>query len=185
MRASLPQLEGSFVVGGLAAPVTVERDALGVPTIRGANRADVSRALGWLHAQDRFFQMDLLRRRGAGELSELFGAVAVDLDKSARLHGFRRTAARVVAAADPAERALLAAYTAGVNAGLAALGQVPWEYLVLRTPPQPWREEDSVLCVYAMWFDLQDSRGSFELNRDALRVALGSATMDFLAPRGN
>src|SRR5882757_11150326 len=128
MRASLPQLEGSFVVGGLAAPVTVERDVLGVPTIRGANRADVSRALGWLHAQDRFFQMDLLRRRGAGELAELFGKAALPLDRATRLHGFRTLAPKVLEHLAPEERAQIEAYTAGVNAGLAALREKPFEY---------------------------------------------------------
>jgi penicillin amidase len=185
LRRSLPPLDGERAVAGLWAPVKIERDAAGVPTLTGTTRIDVARATGYLHAQDRFFQMDLLRRRGAGELAELFGSVAVELDRGARLHGFRRTAAQVVASAEPAERAVLQAYTAGVNAGLASLGNVPWEYLVLRATPQPWREEDSLLCAYAMWFDLQDSQGSFELNRDALRSALGTTAMDFLAPRGN
>ncbi|MBI2813533.1 MAG: penicillin acylase family protein [Opitutae bacterium] len=185
MRASLPPLDGERSIAGLSAPVKIERDTLGMPAITGATRADVARATGFLHAQERYFQMDLLRRRGAGELSELFGAAAVELDKSARLHGFRRLAAQVVAQAEPAERAVLAAYTAGVNAGLAALGNTPWEYLVIRTRPAPWREEDSVLCIYAMWFDLQDYKGAFDLNRDALRTALGAAGLEFLAPRGN
>lgn len=132
MRGSLPALDGDRPVAGLSAPVKIERDALGVPTITGATRADVARATGFLHAQDRYFQMDLLRRRGAGELSELFGAAAVELDKSARLHGFRRLATQVIAQAEPAERIALTAYTAGVNAGLAALGNIPWEYLVIR-----------------------------------------------------
>jgi penicillin amidase len=135
LRGSLPILEGVLPVAGLSAPVQIARDALGVPTIAGATRIDVARATGFLHAQDRFFQMDLLRRRGAGELSELFGAATVELDKSARLHGFRRLAAQVIAQAAPAELAVLSAYTAGVNAGLAALPKTPWEYLVLRTPP--------------------------------------------------
>ncbi len=185
MRGSLPPLDGERTVAGLSAAVKIERDALGTPTITGASRADVASATGFLHAQDRYFQMDLLRRRGAGELSELFGAAAVELDKSARLHGFRRLASEVIAQAEPAERAVLTAYTAGVNAGLAALGNLPWEYLVIRTPPAPWREEDSLLCAYAMWFDLQDYKGAFDLNRDALRTALGSAGLEFLAPRGN
>ena len=175
MRGSLAQLDGERALAGLGAPVKVERDALGVPTITGASRNDVARATGFVHAQDRFFQMDLLRRRGAGELSELFGSAALELDKSARLHGFRALARKVVAQATPAEQAMLAAYTAGVNAGLAALPKTPWEYLVIRTTPQPWREEDSVLCVYAMWFDLQDSKGTFELNRDALRRSVGQS----------
>ena len=185
MRGSLPALDGDRPVAGLSAPVKIERDALGVPTITGATRADVARATGFLHAQDRYFQMDLLRRRGAGELSELFGAAAVELDKSARLHGFRRLATQVIAQAEPAERIALTAYTAGVNAGLAALGNIPWEYLVIRTRPAPWREEDTLLCIYAMWFDLQDYKGTFELNRDALRTALGPAGLEFLAPPGN
>lgn len=185
MRGSLAQLDGDRALPGLSTPVKVERDALGTPTISGATRADVARATGFVHAQDRFFQMDLLRRRGAGELAELFGAEAIDLDKAARLHGFRRLAGQILGKLSPPERELLAAYTAGVNAGLASLGNTPWEYLVLRIPPQPWREEDSLLCVYAMWFDLQDSTGSFEFNRDAVRQSLGQATLDFLAPRGN
>lgn len=185
MRGSLAQLDGERAVAGLTAPVKIARDALGVPTITGATRPDVARALGFLHAQDRFFQMDLLRRSGAGELAEIFGAMAVPLDQTHRLHGFRRTAGQVVAALSPAERAVLDAYTAGVNAGLAALPNIPWEYLVLRTAPQPWRAEDSLLCIYAMWFDLQDSAGAFELNRDALRQALGQSALEFLAPHGN
>ena len=74
MRGSLAQLDGERAVAGLSAPVKIERDALGVPTITGTTRPDVARALGFLHAQDRFFQMDLLRRSGAGELAEVFGA---------------------------------------------------------------------------------------------------------------
>jgi penicillin amidase len=185
MRGSLPPLDGERPVAGLSAPVKIERDALGVPTISGSTRADVARTMGFLHAQDRYFQMDLMRRRGAGELSELFGPAAIELDKGARLHGFRRLATQVVAQAEPAERTVLTAYTAGVNAGLAALGNIPWEYLVVRTRPAPWHEEDTVLCIYAMWFDLQDHKGTFDLNRDALRTALGSAGLEFLAPRGN
>ena len=184
MRGSLAQLDGERALAGLAATVKIERDALGTPTITGMTRIDVARASGFVHAQDRFFQMDLLRRRGAGELAELFGPAALGLDKSARLHGFRRLASKVLAQLGAPERELLRSYTEGVNAGLGSLGKIPWEYLVLRTTPRTWSEEDSLLCVYAMWFDLQDSTGSFELNRDAVRQSLGLATLDFLAPRG-
>lgn len=184
MRGSLPQLDGEHAVPGLSASVTITRDALGTPTLTGAIRTDVARATGFVHAQDRFFQMDLLRRRGAGELAEIFGMAALDLDKTARLHGFRRLAGQVLEKLSAPERELLEAYTAGVNAGLAALGKTPWEYLLLRVPPRRWREEDSLLCVYAMWFDLQDSSGSFELNRDAVRQSMGAATLEFFAPRG-
>ncbi|WP_438480791.1 penicillin acylase family protein [Oleiharenicola lentus] len=184
VRGSLPQIDGSRVLADVSAPVTIARDALGVPTIIGETRADVARATGFVHAQDRFFQMDLLRRRAAGELSELFGRMALEVDQSARLHGFRRLAKKVIEQATPTEREILKAYVDGVNAGLDSLGKKPWEYLALRLDPQPWAEEDSILCIYAMWFDLQDHHAKFELNRDALRRALGQSAVDFLAPAG-
>src|SRR6266545_481854 len=135
VRASLPRLDGELKLAGLSAPVTVERDALGVPTIRAATRVDAARALGFLHGQDRFFQMDLLRRNAAGELAALFGSAALDVDKQNRVHRFRHIAGSVLARATPEERAVFTAYAAGVNAGLAALGAKPWEYLVLRNEP--------------------------------------------------
>lgn len=182
MRASLPQLDGSAALAGLGAPVTVTRDALGVPAIKAATRGDVARALGYLHAQDRFFQMDLLRRRGAGELAELFGKVALPLDKSTRRHGFRALAQKVYASLRPAEQNLLNSYTAGVNAGLAALPKKPFEYLVLRQEPTPWRPEDSLLIIYAMTLDLQDSAGNYELSLATVRDQLGTAGVAFFAP---
>src|SRR5271165_127023 len=90
LRASLPQLEGERELPGATAPIVIERDALGIPTLRAGSRADVARGLGFLHAQDRFFQMDLARRRAAGELSELFGPATVAIDTRTRLLGLRR-----------------------------------------------------------------------------------------------
>ena len=86
LRASLPSLQGELPLAGLGAPVSVLRDARGVPVVIAADRADLSRALGFLHAQERYFQMDLLRRRAAGELSALLGARTLDVDRAARLH---------------------------------------------------------------------------------------------------
>src|SRR5262245_34051069 len=102
LHASLPALDGARPLPGLSAPVKVERDALGVPTLTGASRLDVARATGFVHAQDRFFQMDLLRRSAAGELAELFGPGAVSIDQRRRLHGFRQLAGRVLAQFTPA-----------------------------------------------------------------------------------
>lgn len=184
IRASLPPLDGTIPVAGLGAAVKIERDALGIPTITGATRLDVARATGFVHAQDRFFQMDLSRRSGAGEIAELFGPAAVDFDRGRRVHGFRRLAGQVFAGLPAGQRALLEAYAAGVNAGLAALRRAPWEYAVLRTTPQPWRAEDSLLVVYAMWLDLQDTSGGGELSRQALRDALGADALAFFAPPG-
>ena len=182
MRASLPILDGSVALRGLSAPVRVTRDSLGVPTVEGASRADVARATGWIHAQDRFFQMDCLRRRGAGELSELFGKVAISADREARMHGFRKVAAESLAREAPERRALLAAYAEGVNAGLAALHAKPWEYVVLRSDPRPWLPEDSVLLFFAMTLDLQDPTARFGRTLAAIRDQLGAASLAFFAP---
>lgn len=182
--ASLPALDGERRVPGLAGPVTVERDALGVPTIRAASRLDAIRTLGFLHAQDRLFQMDLLRRASAGELSALLGPSTVETDRELRVHRLRRTAERAVGQAPPGERAALAAYCQGVNAGMAALGAPPWEYLVLRQPPRPWRETDTVLVLLSMFLTLQDSDGAAEGRQGLIHDLLPAEMEAFLGPRG-
>jgi penicillin amidase len=184
LEASLPQLDGERRLAGLAAPVSIERDDLGVPTIRAGSRLDAVRALGFLHAQDRFFQMDLLRRQAAGELAQLVGFGAVRLDKGHRLHRFRAVARQVVARAKPEDRALLEAYAAGVNAGLAALGDKPFEYVALIAKPAPWKPEDSILAVHAMFLELNDGTGSRESELGELQRMVPPAMFDFLAPRG-
>lgn len=185
IRASLPQLDGAHALAGLGAPVTVARDSLGVPTIEGKTRIDVARATGFVHAQDRFFQMDLLRRMGAGELSEIFGPATLEIDRARRLHEFRRTAVKVLAALPADQRALLDAYTAGVNAALTTSPRIPWEYVVLRTDPAPWRAEDSLLVIYALWFDLQDPTARYEQSVRALRLSVGQTGLEFFAPPGD
>lgn len=182
LRASLPELDGRQSLAGLSAPVTITRDARGIPTVRGATRTDVARALGFLHAQDRFFQMDLLRRRPAGELAALFGQAALPLDRSTRPHRFRALAQKVLADLPADDRALLAAYAAGANAGLAALGAKPFEYYVLRATPEPWRPEDSVLISYAMTLDLQDATNNYEHSLAVLRDQLGNEAVAFFSP---
>jgi penicillin amidase len=182
MSACLPILDGTPSLRGLSSPVKVTRDALGVPTVDGSSRADVARATGWLHAQDRFFQMDLLRRRGAGELSELFGKAALSADREARMHRFRLMARDVLARESAERRALFTAYAEGVNAGLAALGSKPWEYVVLRSDPRPWLPEDSVLIFFAMTLDLQDPTARFGRTLAAIRDELGPASLAFFAP---
>jgi penicillin amidase len=184
MEASLPQLAGEAALAELAAAVEVERDALGVPTIRAASREDAARALGFLHAQDRFFQMDLLRRSAAGELAEVVGSAVVESDREIRLHRFRHVAGQVVAQATPQERVFLQAYTEGVNAGLSALGGKPFEYILLGVEPAPWRPEDTILAVFAMFIDLQDEDGSRESELGFLHDTLPREMFDFLSPPG-
>lgn len=179
---SVPQLEGEVAMAGLSAPVTVTRDAMGTPTITGATRADVAQALGWLHAQDRFFRMDMQRRLAAGELSALMGDTTADIDRSIRVHRFRARAVAMVAALPPAERAVLDAYVAGVNQGLQKLEAAPFEYLLLRARPQPWTAEDTVLSVFAMYINLQPVVPRRELDLARAQKALGREMAAFLYP---
>jgi penicillin G amidase len=184
LRASLAQLDGDRQVTGLKGPVTVTRDALGIPTIRGGDREDVARATGFLHAQERFFQMDLARRRAAGELAALVGPRALALDREIRIHRFRPEARRAVALMSHSDRAILEAYSSGVNSGLDALGASPFEYRVLRHDPAPWRPEDSLLVVLSMFITLQDTDGSYESTLATMSEVLPKEVFDFLAPRG-
>ena len=94
VRGSLPRLNGKVELADLSGPVTVTRDARGMPDIRATNRRDAARALGFLHAQDRFFQMDLQRRGAAGELAALLGPALVDTDRDTRRHRFRMRPSR-------------------------------------------------------------------------------------------
>ncbi len=184
LRGGAPRLDGSVKLGGLSAPVTVTRDALGVPTITAADHADAARALGFLHAQDRFFQMDLMRRLAAGELSALVGAAAVEFDEQHRLFRLRETAKQVLARATPAQRSVLQAYAAGVNAGLKALGTWPFEYGLLMQKPQPWQPEDSVLVIYAMYFDLQGGQARHESDLALMHSLLPPPLYRFLSAPG-
>lgn len=92
LQGSLPQYEGTVGLTGLSMPVEVERDAQGSVTLRAQNRVDLARALGFVHAQERFFEMDLMRRSAAGELAELFGEAALPADRQARGHRMRARA---------------------------------------------------------------------------------------------
>ncbi|MGB9429372.1 MAG: penicillin acylase family protein [Gammaproteobacteria bacterium] len=184
VRGSAPQLDGTVKLAGLAAPVTVTRDALGVPTITAQNQGDMARVLGFLHAQDRFFQMDLMRRLAAGELSALVGPAAVKVDEQHRLFRLRVVAQEVMAQATPGQRALINAYTAGVNAGLAALKTRPFEYGILRQRPQPWRPEDSVLVIFAMYFNLQDAYDRRASDLALMRDVMPKSLFDFLNAEG-
>jgi penicillin amidase len=179
---SVPRLEGEVALAGLSAPVSVARDAMGTPTITGATRADVAHALGYLHAQDRFFRMDAQRRLAAGELAALIGESMAGMDRSTRVHRFRARAAAIVATLPPPERAVLDAYVAGVNQGLADLKAVPFEYLLLRGERLPWRPEDTVLTVFAMYINLQPVTPQRELDHARAARMLGAEMADFLYP---
>lgn len=182
IRASLPQLDGKAAIPGLTAEVNVTRDSLGVPTIHANTRTDVARALGFLHAQDRYFQMDVWRRAAAGELSAVFGPKTLAHDTAMRRHGFHQIALAAMAKLPPDQRGILDAYTEGVNAGLAALPEKPFEYIVVRATPVPWHPEDTMLVGYAMLCDLQDDTNRYERTLMAIRDTYGAAGLEFFAP---
>ena len=184
LRASLPGLDGEIAIAGIGDTVTIERDVDGIPVITASNRSDLAFGTGFAHGQDRFFQMDLIRRQAAGELSELVGAAAIDVDKRYRFHRFRTRAQTVYEAATDAERQLMEAYAAGVNAGLASLEARPFEYFVLGSGPQPWTAQDSLLAVYAMYMQLNDARASKETRRGLAHRVLPAEVYAWMYPQG-
>ncbi len=182
LRSSLPQTAGRLVLAGPQAEIRIERDAAGVPAILAASDADAAFGLGFVHAQDRLFQMELMRRYGAGRLAEIFGPQALAVDKEMRVLGLYRAAAAEIAFLSPAVNRAFAAYAAGVNAFLAARrGALPPEFLLLRFAPEPWREADSL--VWGKLMDLQ-LEGNFrgELLRARLARTISAADLAFLYP---
>ncbi|MDJ0907751.1 MAG: penicillin acylase family protein [Woeseiaceae bacterium] len=184
VRASLPTLDGTIDADGLEGVATIARDDSGIPVITAGSREDLAYATGFAHGQDRYFQMDLIRRRAAGELSELFGDAALDADRSLRWHRFRPLAREILAEQDDADRRVIERYADGVNAGLASLGARPFEYLVLRQTPEPWLPEDSVLVVQAMFMTLNDSRARKDVRRGYAQRVLSDRVYEWMYPEG-
>ncbi len=143
-RARLPQIEGTITLNGLSAPVEILRDRWGIPHIYAQNRADLFFAQGFVHAQDRLFQMDLNRRTAQGTLSEVFGEIALDTDRAIRTFGFNRLGRIDFERAAPEVRDALTAYAAGVNACITHPNtKLPVEFTLLGHKPAPWQPEES------------------------------------------
>ena len=184
MRASLASLDGDIAAAGFKSPVTVSRDSLGTVSISAHDALDAMRALGYIHAQERFFEMDLARRSASGELSALLGDATIKIDKDKRPHRLRARMTAQWQLLSVEDRAWLTVYTEGVNAGLSALAARPWQYLFLRATPEPWREVDSMLVISEMYFMLQ-ARGFEERFSEAmLRRQIGDRLFDWLKPSG-
>mgnify|MGYP001408568261 CR=1 FL=1 len=180
--SSLPQVDGRLTVRGLAAAVQIARDADGVPLISGADDADVAFGLGFVHAQDRLFQMELQRRYGAGRLAEIFGDQAVPIDRQMRVLGLYRAAETAVGQLSAPVRRVLEAYSAGVNAFLAARrGALPPEFLLLRFRPEPWRPADTLVWGKLMDLELAGNYRA-ELLRARLARTVSAEDLAFLYP---
>lgn len=181
LRWSLPQTSGQITLGGLQAPVEVLRDAAGVPHIYADNVHDLFMAQGYMHAQDRFYQMDVWRHTTSGRLSEMFGKATLEDDRFLRTMGWHRVAEQEYAQLDADTRAALDAYTEGVNAYLN--GRAPMAvhnaYAVLAltgySPAalEPWTAADSLAWAKAMSWDL-GSNARDELQRVRLARAIGA-----------
>lgn len=172
--AAMPKLDGTVVVTGLKAPVSVVRDAHGVPSITAQTLDDLFFAQGYVTAQDRLWQMDMTRRYAAGELAAALGPDYVKTDREQRLLGLRDVARRSLAQATEEQRAQLEAYARGVNAYIAEHQHgLPLEMRVLRYFPRTWTAEDSVLVGVAMAEMLNHGTYLDDLNREKILARLG------------
>src|SRR5689334_13237046 len=150
LRQSLPVIDGQLRARGLRAPVRVVRDKEGVPHIFATDARDGWFAMGYVHAQDRLWQMEFQRRVGEGRLSEFLGEKAFDTDVLFRTLDIAGTAHRIYAKLDPDTRANLEAYAAGVNAEIASGRMLPVEFLAFHIHPEAWKPEDSVAWLLVM-----------------------------------
>jgi len=169
----LPQLDGSISLPGLQKEVTVERDNWGVPHIRAASLVDAVEAQGYVMAQDRLWQLDLMRRASRGQLSEIVGPLGLKSDKQFRTFGFSRAAERDYAAMDKDSRALMEAYARGVNVFIEKhQNNLPLEFSLLKYKPQPWQPTDSLVIAGYMYQTLTDT-WERELDRAKVEARVG------------
>ncbi len=161
----LPQLDGSISLPGLQQEVTVDRDRWGVPHIRAASVEDLAEAQGYVMAQDRLWQMDLVRRAARGQLSEILGPRTLAIDKEFRILGLGRAADRDATLLEPEARKIIEAYARGVNQFIERhQNNLPLEFSLLRYKPLPWHPPDTLAISGYMYRTLTDTRAR-ELNR--------------------
>jgi penicillin amidase len=182
LRQSLPQTKGELQLSGLGAAVEVLRDRHGVPHIFAASLEDAHFALGFVHAQDRLWQMEMNRRIGSGRLAEVLGPNALDADRFMRTLGLRRVAEENLRSYDAETRRLLDAYAAGVNAFLGSDPVLPPEFWLLRITPEPWSALDSIVWTKVMAWDLGGNWRSELLRMRLSRTLALERIQEFLPP---
>jgi len=186
LRLSLPKHRGAMRMAGIDWPVSIRRDARGVPYINAETRNDLFFAIGFTQAQDRMWQMDLMRRAASGTLAELFGAQALPADRFMRRVGLYRTTQEQYRGIGAQIRKDLTSYTAGVNAYRATLSwwkwwRIPVEYLLLRTLPKTWKPQDSAVIAKFLGFVLSPNWDT-QIVRTWLAQQLGAEETAFLEP---
>ncbi|WGS87257.1 penicillin acylase family protein [Methylomonas sp. UP202] len=182
LARSLPDLDGERRLPGLVAPASIVTDRHGIPLISADSRVDAARVLGYLTARDRLFQMDLMRRKNAGLLAEIFGGMALPSDIQARTYGFSDLAWRVLTKLPQAHRDYLEAYADGVNSYLAQNPVLPFEFDVLSYRPEPWKPEHSLLIVLGMFENLTAWVESGERMLSVMAQTLPVDVVEFLTP---
>ena len=182
LRTSLPKTEGTITLAGLSAPVEILRDEYAIPHIFAQTPADGYFGLGFVHAQDRLFQMELMRRLGGGRLSEAIGPVGLDSDRFMRVLGLYRLAEQGLAKLSAETRDAFDAYAAGVNAFIASHDSAwPPEFYMLGIRPEPWKAADSAVWGRLMGMQLSGNWGT-ELFRSRLMRRLTPEQIDALWP---
>ena len=173
-RSALPQLDGEISISGLSAPVKVTRDAHGVPAIEAANPDDLFFAQGYVTAQDRLWQMDVMRRFGSGQLSEILGPALLKVDREQRILGLRSAARKTLLIASARDAAYFQAYARGVNAFIQSRQKnLPIEFRILGYRPKPWQPEDSIVIANQMVKDLNFYTFQDALDREKILAKLG------------
>jgi len=173
-RSALPQLDGRLQVKGLSAAVKVTRDSHGVPAIEAATLEDLFLVQGYVTAQDRLWQMDVMRRFAAGELSEILGEDTLKIDREHRILGLRAAARKSLQMASPRDHSYFEAYARGVNAFIETHGSgLPIEFRILNYRPKPWQPEDSIVIANQMVKDLNYFSFGDMLVREKILAKLG------------
>lgn len=183
LRRPLPRTSGTLPLPGLSAPVQVIRDRWGVPHIYAASTEDLFMAQGYVHAQDRLWQMEFQRRAALGQLAELFGAIALDSDRFVRILGFGRVARREAELLDDEPRRVIEAYVRGVNAFIEQhTGNLPIEFTILRLRPRPWEAQDVLVWPKMMALQLSGNWKD-EIIRARLIASVGAERAAAIEPQ--
>jgi penicillin amidase len=182
LRLSLPQIEGEVALAGVAGPVEILRDRHGIPHIYAQSLEDAHFGLGFVHAQDRLWQMEMSRRTAAGRLAEVVGPAALEADRFLRTLGIHRVALANLRHYAPESRRLLDAYAAGVNVFLATAPVLPPEFWLLWVSPEPWTPADSVAGLKMMAWDLGGNWRNELLRMQLSKTLPVSRIQEFLPP---